>query len=258
MTAAEDYLRDVGFALRDLPWRTKRDLLSELRVHLAELPAEPSLRTQLGAPEAYAAELRAAAGLERRRGVIAFLRARRPRNLALTAAALTVIGLVIGAVSWIDSYQPLAFENGEEPPLGTVESPAGYGESVVFRKGRPFRLGLDIKNTGRFTVRVLGLSYGPGMPFSARLVMSGPMRYSGFRQTYLRFHPFDMKPGEVRVLELQGSYTNCRGWVGRTGSEGPLVDFPVRYRFLWRTATANIRLPEPLAFVYQKDSCPTP
>lgn len=248
---AEEYLRRVGLALRDLPWSTRRDLLEEIQGHLDELPADTDLRARLGPPEEYAADMRSAAGLERRRGAIAFVRARRPRNLILTVLALALIGLAIGAVEWIDSYQPLAFQNGEEPPLGVVEAPGGTSESVVFRKGRPFRLGLDIANTGRYTVRVLGVPLGgPGNVFSARLVMSGPVRYSGFPRPFRAFHPFDLKPGQVRVLELQGVYAHCRNWRGQ-GSQ-LIADFPIRYRFLWRTATAEIPLPEPLAIVFPK------
>ena len=248
----EDYVRMVSFELRHLPWRIRRDLVAELRGHLDELPARTALIAQLGTPHEYAAELRAAAGLERRRGLVAFVRARRPRNLVLTVVALTVIGLAIGAVEWIDSYQPLAFQNGEEPPLGTVEAPGDTSESVVFHKGRPFRLGLDIKNTGRFTVRVLGVpgANAPGRLFSARLVMSGPERFSGFPRPYKPFRPFDMKPGEVRVLELRGVYAHCRHWVG--GGSQLITDFPVRFKFLWRTATAHISLPEDLAIVVPK------
>jgi uncharacterized membrane protein len=74
---AEDYLRMVAFELRDLPWKMRRDIVSELRGHLDELPPGTDLGAQLGRPHEYAAELRSAAGLERRRGVIAFLRAPR-------------------------------------------------------------------------------------------------------------------------------------------------------------------------------------
>ncbi|MGH3054828.1 MAG: HAAS signaling domain-containing protein, partial [Gaiellaceae bacterium] len=72
----DEYLRNVGFWLNDLPWGMRRDLLSELRAHLDELPAGTDLRAELGPPEKYAGDLRSAAGLERRRGPIAFLGAR--------------------------------------------------------------------------------------------------------------------------------------------------------------------------------------
>jgi len=87
---AEEYVRQVDFRLRDLPWKTRRELVSELRAHLSELPADEL--ASLGTPEQYASDLRSAAGLERRRGPIAFLLARRPRNLVLTVVALAVIG----------------------------------------------------------------------------------------------------------------------------------------------------------------------
>jgi HAAS domain-containing protein len=247
----EAYLRSVGFRLRDLPWSTRRDLLAELRGHLDELPPDTILEARLGTPEAYADDLRSAAGLGRCRGPIAFLRARRPRDLILAVVALALIGVVISAARWVDSYQPLAFQGGEEPPLGTSEVPGGTSQFAVFRKGRPFRYGLDIENTGQYTVRVLGVPLGPGRQvFSTHLVMSGPTPGGGFPRPYMPFHPFDMKPGEVRVLELQGVYAHCRYWTG--GGSTLLTDFPIRYRFLWHTATAEIPLPEPLAIVFPK------
>ena len=88
---ADEYVRRVNYWLTDLPWGTKTELLSELRGHLSELPEGTDLAS-LGTPEQYAADMRTAAGLERRRGVIAFLRARRPRNLILTFVIVTLIG----------------------------------------------------------------------------------------------------------------------------------------------------------------------
>jgi hypothetical protein len=131
MTAADDYLRSVSFELGDLPWGKRQELLAEIRTHLDELPAGTDLRARLGTPKEYAADLRAAAGLERRRGAIAFLRARRPRNLILVALILIVIGLAIGAVEWVDSYQPLAFQSGAEifPPV-SAEVPGGTSVSA--------------------------------------------------------------------------------------------------------------------------------
>lgn len=227
----------------------RRDLVADLREHLAEVPS----LDELGTPQQYAAELRAAAGLGQRRGPVAFVRARRPRNLILTVLALTLAGLVVGAIVWVDGYQPLAADMGYGYPVGAVEDPSGLGQSVVFRQGHPFRLALDIENAGRFAVRVLGVSYGPGlMPFTARLVMSKPMKANtaGFPPPWTRFRPFDLRPGEARALMLKGVWANCKGWNG--GGSRLLLDFPLRYSFLWRTGTADIRLPEPLAIVYPK------
>jgi hypothetical protein len=252
---AEEYVRRVNYWLTDLPWSTKRELLAELRAHLAELPAESDLDA-LGSPEEYARDLRAAAGLERRRGAIAFLRARRPRNLILIVLALTLIGLTIGAVTWIDSYQPLVTGESMANPAKAVEDPAGNGESVVFRQGRPFRLGMSIRNNGSYTVRVLGLAYDypASLPFSARLLVSGPVYRGGTAVPLSRFHPFDLQPGHERFLLLKGVYAHCRAWPGK-GATG-ITGLPIRYSFLWRRATVDIPLPEQLAIVFRtNDNC---
>ncbi|WP_238012644.1 hypothetical protein KZZ52_55710 [Dactylosporangium sp. AC04546] len=60
------YLERVSAALADLPAEVRDDLLEDLPAHFAEVLAEQggSLVDRLGPPAAYAAELRAAAGLE--------------------------------------------------------------------------------------------------------------------------------------------------------------------------------------------------
>jgi hypothetical protein len=251
-----EYLRSVGFWLRDLPWRTRRDLMAELRGHLEELPAGTDL-TELGTPEEYAADLRSAAGLERRRGLIAFLRARRPRNLILTVIVLTVIGLAIGTVVWSDSYQPIASANSAQLPVHTKPAAGQDGEAVVVHPGRPFKFGITVQNTGRFAVRVVGVPLDLlVLPFSGRLLMSGPQKEPGMEEPWRPFHPFDMKPGEIRWLVLKGAY-DC-GTMLPGGGELTLIDFPVRFKFLWRTATALIPLDgEQLSFsIPEGTSCP--
>jgi hypothetical protein len=256
----DDYLRIVAFELRDLPWGMRRDLISGLRAHLGELPADTNLYQRLGRPHEYAAELRAAAGLERRHGAIAFLRARRPRNLVLTALVLTVVGLAVGAVVWIDSYQPLATGNSAYGPLDAISSPTGDGVYVVFHEGKSFRYGTTIWNTGRYTVRVLGVPdfigrHPIGKPIAVRLLMSAPTTfdYGGIPLPYKRFHPFDLSPGEQRGLLFVGTYDSpCR-------ERGPGLSIgwdsiPVRYSFLWRTTTVQVPLPEPVTFVFRKSS----
>lgn len=240
---ADDYLRRVDFALRDLPWRARRELLAELREHLSELPAE----AELGTPEEYAADLRSAAGLERRRGPIAFLRARRPRNLILTAAAVTAIGLAIGAVVWIDSYQPLSFGNGAQYPPATKGVVGSDVQQVEFRQGRPFEVGVSMVNTGRFTVRVLGSAPPEDPPVSARLFVAGPLPNHGqFEGPYRPFRPFDLGPGQLALLVLRGSYHASCHPNGRVQDFWELPGFSVRYGFLWRTGTAEIDLPSQL------------
>jgi hypothetical protein len=251
-----EYLRGVDFWLRDLPWRTRQDLRSELDGHLDELPADTDLEARLGSPEKYAADLRSAAGLERRRGLVAFLRARRPRNLVLTLLTLVAIGLAIGAVAWIQSYQPVRFAGGSLNPVGASGHVGLQGETVVFHEGRPFQFGMTVTNSGRFAVRVLGAPLPGGVPFSARLMMSGPLTDGGVHGPYTRFRPFDLEPGQVRLLFYKGVLA-CRT-PGADGSVG-FIDFPVRYSFVWRTKTTYIPLDEQVAIVFPKGfSCPKP
>ncbi|RGA00278.1 hypothetical protein DI270_035560, partial [Microbispora triticiradicis] len=58
------YADAVREALADLPPEDRETLLEDLHDHISEVAAEPglSLEDRLGAPEAYAAELRAAYG----------------------------------------------------------------------------------------------------------------------------------------------------------------------------------------------------
>jgi hypothetical protein len=252
---ADDYLRDVSFQLRDLPWRTRRDLIAELEVHISELPTGTSLRGRLGTPAEYAADMRAAAGLDRRHGPIAFLLGRRPRNLFITVVVLAAIGFGIGAVVWIHSYQPLALGNGFQNPPGAIQEPAGSGEYVVFHQGQPFEFGITLRNSGSFSVRVLGVPFASGV-VSVRPRMSGPIN-GGFPQDLPRFRPFDLKPGEERALVLNGVYkARCAYWP--PGGSTSIVDFPIRYSFLWKTETTYLRLPWELGIVFRKGSCPTP
>ena len=249
---SEDYLRRVDFELRDLPWGMRRQLISELRDHLSELPDA----TQLGTPEEYAADLRAAAGLERRHGVIAFVRARRPRNLILAVLALTLIGLGIGTVAWINSYQPIVFAGGTQLPLDSKPTPGQAGVTVVFRKGRPFLYGITIHNDDRFTVRVLGVPKSPLDFYKGPLLMSKDQSGRLDERPLERFRPFDLKPGSFRWLVFKGVYA-CTTGMGGSGAGVTREAIQVRFRFLWRTGTAVIPLADPLTFSFPK-GCPPP
>ena len=54
------------------------------------------------------------------------------------------------------------------------------------------------------------------------------------------FRPFDLEPGQSAFLLLKGVFANCQVMISHGGIR--LTDFPVRYRFLWKTATAHIPL----------------
>jgi hypothetical protein len=250
---AEDYSRDVESALRDLPWRKRRDLVADLRGHLAELPPATDLVQRLGTPPDFAAELRAAEGLERRRGLVAFLRARRPRNLVLSVLAVTALGLALGFAAWVHSYQPLSFDSGYENPPGYKEAPGGGAAYVVFHAGRTFEYGLDIANRGPFTVRSLGATLTSDL-FQARLFRSQlwAADRAGGPDPRTPFRPFDLAPGKGVALVLKGVYhaRNCKSWSKDDSTS--IYEFPVRYRFLWHTGTAVIPLPEQVAIVIPK------
>jgi len=239
---ADAYLREVELALRDLPWRQRRILVAELQQHLAELPPETNFRERLGAPEQYAAEMRAAAGLERRRGPIAFLRARRPRNVVLTALALIVVGLAIGSFAWIQTYQPLAYGGAMGMPGGTKTDPLNNAFSLPVRPGHRFDIGLQIENSGRFAVRIVGLPLNmTALPFHGRVLMNGPVYRRG-PNSNRPFHPFDLQPGQGFWLEIDGVF-DCGRLV-----QGSVMPFsiPVRYTLLWRTSTTTITPSHPV------------
>lgn len=74
-------------------------------------------------------------------------------------------------------------------------------------------------------------------------MMSAPLKNYGVHGPYMRFHPFDLEPGQVRLLFFEG--WNCRSsWAGVTSIES---GFTVRFRFLWRTTTTVVPLPEKVA-----------
>jgi hypothetical protein len=246
----DEFVRRFDFALRDLPWRTQRELVSDLESHLAELPADVDLHERLGSPEQYAADMRDAAGLDRRRGPIAFIRARRPRNIAIAVVTLTIACLAIGAVVWINGYQPLEQGNGSTDPGGKILTGLD-GVQATFRPGRPFALGITVVNSGRFTVRILGVPWTEGSPWTAHLMMSPAQKNTGgMVGPYVRFHPVDLPPGDVIFLFFKGVYA-CHAPESRRMAL-VYTDFPVRYSFLWRTTTVSIPLREPVAIYFPK------
>jgi hypothetical protein len=244
------YLRAYARRLRDLPWRQRRELVAELEAHLAEFPSDADLVARLGSPKQYAAEMRKAARIERQRGLGPFLRARRPRTLVFSALLLTLLGLAIGALGWVYSYEPLAFTSGSSrTPLGTHGLPGVDGQAVTFHKGKRFDLSMEFENTGRYTVRVIGVGYRSSAPWTARLLMTPPS-YNGGYTPPKPFHPFDLRPGQYGDLFLRGVWA-CHAETD-PGATLTLHDFPVRYTFLWRTGTAEIPLFNTLEIQFPK------
>jgi HAAS domain-containing protein len=269
---ADEYVRKVDSALRDLPWSQRRDLVSELPAHLSDVPAGTDLAERFGTPEQYAADLRAAAGIDRRRGPIAFVRARRPRNVFLTATALALAGLIAGGIAWVQSYQPLIAAGSGPNPTQLRFRPNGAPKPLQFHKGGHFRIALPIENNGSFAVRIVGLGGihaapvaflpHPPLPFTYRLLMKRPSKNWDERESHLiPFKPFDLAPGEGSMIVVYATYAKtCRPWEPRDVADveptGFLVRdgfFPIRYRFLWKTSTFLMSPMFPLRIGFPKE-----
>jgi hypothetical protein len=277
------YLERLSSATYDLPDARRRELLSEIEQHIRQALAQTpctsrdemlALLEQVGDPAeiAAAADDRVDAGRERRAGVIAFLRARRLRNVSIALSALAVVGLAIGSVAWIQSYQPLAY----------LDVPSVHGRvAVTFHRGYRFSVGVTVRNNGRFTVRVLDVPYSSGafsgLPVSARVLMSrtiggpqpvtrprchvpylpGCVGYTAWPSgPYEPFRPFDLKPGRMRMLILVGVYGNCADQ--RNLVPISVADLPIRYRFLWKSATARVPLPKEREIAPPSRGCLSP
>ena len=135
----DEYVRNVGWWLRDLPWSTRRDLLAELRATWTSFRRHRS-RAQLGPPEDVRRRPPRGRGPRAPRGVVAFLRARRPRNLILFVLALTV-DRARDRRRRLDRQLPadrVRRRPPKYPPEREGRPPGRPACTVVFRKGRPF------------------------------------------------------------------------------------------------------------------------
>ncbi|MEU1237234.1 hypothetical protein ABZ399_23900 [Micromonospora aurantiaca] len=106
-----DYVDRVRAALADLPPGVRDELTEDLPEHLAEVAAEGegALVDRLGTPEAYAAELRAAAGAGEGRRPARFHRLVEARDQAATQIRLLdrQLGPVLGHETVSDFLRPL-------------------------------------------------------------------------------------------------------------------------------------------------------
>jgi len=254
--SSEQYLAAVELHLRDLPWRARRDLVSDLRVHLEEMPPGEDLVARLGTPEGYAADLRGAAGLGSPSGVLAFLRARRPRNLVVAAVVVAIAAASAAAITWSRSYQPLATGSVGVNPIPSTQG--AVGETVApFRNREPFQYGVSILNSGRFPVRILAVPIDPDFiyPFKVRAYVV-PSE-TDFTKPAEAFHPFTLRPGHQRLIVLRGIYANCDQYITNSGVTLPSI--PVRARFLLWTHTfwVDLRGPLVIRMPAHRDPCST-
>ena len=195
--------------------------------------------------------------------MIAFIRSFRPLALVFAAAVVTVLGLAITALVWVDSYQPLAYGGASVyPPIASRSRGGPFAQNnVAFRQGRRFKVGLSVVNNGRFTVRVLGVSGEFDRPLAwlpvshRRVLASGPFSRSARQwvRPYRKFRPFDLPPGQAMFLQLNGTYdAPCRPVKG-IGESYSFGGFQVRYGFLWHKGKAQIDLPANLSIDVPKN-----
>ena len=84
-------------------------------------------------------------------------------------------------------------------------------------------------------------------------MMSGPLKNFGVHGPYTRFHPFDLQPGQARLLFIEALHPSC---TEAPGSTFVVNGFSVRFSFLWRSATALIPLDQQqLAVITPKEGC---
>lgn len=96
------YLKDLERALRDIPADKRRDIVDDIKTHIAEAAADRgeemteselrSLLDQVGHPEAIAEDARERFGIQRRRG---------GAMEGLAIGALLVGGLIVPGVGWL-------------------------------------------------------------------------------------------------------------------------------------------------------------
>lgn len=167
---------------------------------------------------------------------------------------------------WVQSYQPLRSGNSSLSPNGAVDTATDNGISVSFHKGRPFQVGVFVKNTGLFTVHVDSAAQPPALPLSppgigspgnlpivARMLVSPPLPPNELIGPFTPFRPFYLHPGQVRLILLKGVYGNCKEWA--PGSIGGIDSIPVRFSYLWKTTTVHVPLINRLAIVMPKRGC---
>jgi hypothetical protein len=112
-----------------------------------------------------------------------------------------------------------------------------------FKQGRPFQLGFSVRNSGRFSVRILGVPLSGIHPFAVRELLLGPVDNEGTLPLE-PFHAFTLEPGAERFILLRGIYANCRFY--DASSTTGYDSMAVRMRFLHWTHTVRVPLNEAL------------
>ena len=157
------YLNHVTAACDDLPEQQRRALLVDLPGHLRDVAAAGSLVEQLGPPEQYAEELRAAAGLRTPAP------AQRRRRGWWLVAGLTVALAVLVVGAWL--VYSVSTPSDDTTPNGVVPpTPGPYSTST-----HPAQQPLTIGRRGSGLTAPFRLAGGD---YQARWTTRGDCRYS--------------------------------------------------------------------------------
>jgi hypothetical protein len=168
MTTIDDYVGALKRELRDQPGWIRRREATGLREHLDELPSEAI--GQLQAPDLYAREYRTQLDLRTRR-LDGWRRASWPRRISIIAFVIALVAVVVIPPA-IAHYQPVSINVYFGGP-DNVPSHQDHDATVYsFREGGTIKLGMDIRNSGRFAATITSLEdageLGPFRPTAAR------------------------------------------------------------------------------------------
>ncbi|MFC7486383.1 HAAS signaling domain-containing protein [Knoellia sp. CPCC 206453] len=181
-TEVRDYVAQVRAALADLPTEDVEEFTTGMEADLTERLAEPgdgTLRDRLGEPDAYAAELRSAAGLPPR---AALVQSKKPVAQRVSGLWSDLSGSALTAMPWLRDLRPVwwalrgvALATIPALILGVAITWLGlFGAIVSIVAGLLARNG---KLTGGWVgpVRVIGnVTAGLLLPFAFVLFVDGP------------------------------------------------------------------------------------
>jgi PASTA domain/HAAS len=145
--AISDFVQRVERACADLPSVQRRGILADLDAHLREMGERSDLLTELGDPDQYARDLRAAMNLPTSRPL-----ARAPRRWWPAAIALVVAAVAIGTVLAVRAAtsserprqpSPSATTSPATPRL--IQAPSLVGLTQAVAANRVASLGLTVR-----------------------------------------------------------------------------------------------------------------
>jgi hypothetical protein len=178
--AISDFVQRVERACADLPSVQRRRILADLDAHLREMGEPSDLLTELGDPDQYARDLRAAMNLPPSRPP-----ARAPRRWWPAAVALVVAALAIGTVLAVRAAtsaerprHPSPSATTSPPTPRLIQAPSLVGLTQTVAANRAASLGLTVRvqylrssALPRGTVVTQSPYAGSGMPPGATITL---------------------------------------------------------------------------------------